>query len=89
VDDFFPSFLRDFYDFRVQDQVHPFRHKSVLHDAGGVRVFPGKDMGPNLEEGHPAPEACERLGQFAPDRPPADDGEPSREFGQGEYRFVG
>jgi len=89
VDDFFGSFLGDPYDFRVQDQIHPFRQESVLHDSGGVRVFPGKDVGPHLEEGHPASEAAECLVQLAPDRPAADDGEPPGKFGQGEDRLVG
>ena len=42
-----------------------------------------------LDQRDPAPETGEGLGQFAPDRPGADDGQARRQFGERKYRLVG
>src|SRR3972149_3618705 len=76
VDVFFGSFVRDPDDFRVQDQLHPFRHEGILDDPGGVRVHPSPRAGRALhaqgvavKTGIPGEGLDQQVVHRKPDRP--------------------
>jgi hypothetical protein len=61
---------------RAEQHSHTVRPQGLLDDRGRVAVLAPEQTLRRLDDVDRCAEACERLGDFAADRPASDDGEP-------------
>ena len=81
--------LEDLNRFRRQDKVNTLPDKNLLHQLGGVGILPVHEAVVFVEQGHPAPQALQGLGELAAQGPASHDQETPGPFGQRKNRFVG